>query len=94
MARNGVQFQLDRAGVAEILKSEPVRAMCMGVAEQVAGNVRSSVKPGVEVLVTAYTSDRAGASVVIAHPGGLGMQAKHGTLTRAAAQVGLDVRSR
>ncbi|UVT24972.1 hypothetical protein NXT08_22485 [Rhodococcus pyridinivorans] len=93
MARQNT-FRLDRAGVGEILKSDPVRAMCNGVAEQVAGIVRAEVGDDVEVLVRPYTLDRAAASVVIADPEGALMQARDGNLTRAAAAVGLEVRSR
>lgn len=34
------------------------------------------------------------ATVTIAHPAGLAMEAKHGTLKRAAASVGLEVKSK
>lgn len=86
------KFNLDREGVKEILNSPEAQAACMELAQQVAGNV--SVKDGVDVIVRPYNSDRAGASVFIAHPGGLGLQAKHGALTRAAATVGLTVKPR
>lgn len=36
--------------------------------------------------------DRAHAYVSLAHPAGLAVQAKHGTLTKAAAQAGLKVK--
>ncbi|TSD47978.1 hypothetical protein FFI94_018860 [Rhodococcus sp. KBS0724] len=86
------KFKLDKAGVGQILNSPEAQAACMELAEQIAGNV--SVKDGVDVIVRPYNSDRAGASVFIAHPGGLGMQAKHGALSRAAASVGLTVKPR
>lgn len=38
------------------------------------------------------TFDRAGVRVTLAHPAGLAVQAKHGALTRAAGQAGLEVR--
>ncbi|MDV6271102.1 hypothetical protein [Rhodococcus globerulus] len=86
------KFKLDHEGVRQILKSPEAQAACMELAKQVAGNV--SVRDGVDVLVRPYNSDRAGAQVIIAHPGGLGMQAKYGALTRAAASVGLSVKPR
>lgn len=91
-----VKFKLDRAGVAEILKSNEARALCREAAEKIAEDARSGLRPDIAdtVAVSEYTSDRAGCSVTICHPSGLGMQAKYGTLTRAAAAVGLEVRSR
>lgn len=55
--------------------------------------VASAVDGDVPVTVTQKT-DRKGrpvALVTLAHAKGLAMQAKHGTLTRAAASQGLDV---
>lgn len=55
--------------------------------------VAGSVDGDVPVTVTMKT-DRQGrpvALVTLAHAKGLAMQAKHGTLTRAAASQGLDV---
>ena len=64
------KFKLDKAGVGQILNSPEAQAACMELAEQIAGNV--SVKDGVDVIVRPYNSDRAGASVFIAHPAGWG----------------------
>ena len=85
-------FKLDSAGVRQILNSPETKAMSLAAARQIADAIQS--RDGVEVKVVESTTDRAGASVIIAHPGGLGMQAKHGYLTRAAASVGLTVRPR
>lgn len=55
--------------------------------------VAGSVEGDVPVTVTMKT-DRNGrpvALLTLAHAKGLAMQAKHGTLTRAAASQGLDV---
>lgn len=95
-SRSGVQFRLDRAGVRELLTSQPVRDMVNGAGEQVAAALRSSLRPDIAdtVSVASYTSDRAAVSVAICHPAGKAMQAKHGSLSRAAAAVGLEVRSR
>jgi len=61
--------------------------------ESKAQAVAGSVDGDVPVTVTMKT-DRHGrpvALVTLAHAKGLAMQAKHGTLTRAAASQGLDV---
>ena len=61
--------------------------------ESKAQSVAGSVEGDVPVTVTMKT-DRNGrpvAMVALAHAKGLAMQAKHGTLTRAAASQGLDV---
>lgn len=86
------KFKLDKEGARAVLNSPEAQAACMDLGKQVASN--TSVKDGVDVIVKPYNSDRAGASVIIAHPGGLGMQAKYGYLTRAAAAVGLTVKPR
>lgn len=46
-----------------------------------------------ELPVRVYSHDDGTAAVVLAHPSGLAQQAKHGVLTRAAASLGLEVRS-
>jgi hypothetical protein len=46
------------------------------------------------VLVSSSVTDRAKSTVVLAHPAGLAVQAKHGALTKAAAEAGMQVRSR
>ncbi|MHD0024506.1 hypothetical protein ACQX2E_09580 [Corynebacterium diphtheriae] len=62
--------------------------------------VTKSVAASVDVpddveVITKVDRDRTGrprGMVTIAHPGGLAMQAKHGVLTKAAAENGLDIR--
>ena len=99
------RIRLDRAGVAKILKSAEMHAAVQAAAEEVAENVRAmGVKVGdrdggpaesdLPVKVSMTTTDRAHAVVALAHPSGDAVQAKHGALTKAAAQAGLDVRSR
>lgn len=103
MARS--QVRLNSPGVAEFLKSAGVRAAIAQAAEAVADNVRAQdIKVGdrdggkhevkMPVKVTANTTDRAHANVTITHPAGLAVQAKHGALTKAAAQAGLDVKGK
>lgn len=88
------EFKLDRNGARAFLNSQPVADLVKGIADQVAANVRSGVPDDVPVEVDMYTSDRPVASVAIKHPSGKGRQLKHGALTRAAGQVGLEVRPR
>lgn len=63
-------------------------------AEAIAADVRANVPKDVPVHVK-HELNRSGrpvSIVTIAHPSGMARQAKHGTLTRAAAQQGLDIR--
>ncbi|NDK91038.1 hypothetical protein GYA93_15810 [Gordonia desulfuricans] len=93
MAKGG-QFDLNRGDVRKILQGDAVAAVVSEAAEQIADGVRDIVDDDMEVQVYPYVLDRAGANVVIAHPGGLGMQAKRGAFTRAAARLGLQVKKR
>jgi hypothetical protein len=87
-------FKLDRSGVGEILKHQ-TRELIDDTAAEVAAIVRADVADeDVAVLVQSHTSDRATASVTIAGPQGLELQAKRGSLTKAAAALGLEVKSR
>lgn len=92
MARSKVKVTLDSAGMEEMLKSAPVAAAVMAEAEKVANAVRAD--PNVlrhemqdDVITGPLTTDRAVAYITIAHAGGMGMEAKHGTLSRAAGGV-------
>ena len=58
-------------------------------AQAVAGSVEGDVP--VTVMMKTDRHGRPVALVTLAHAKGLAMQAKHGTLTRAAASQGLDV---
>lgn len=90
-------IRLDHAGIAAVLKSSGMAALVASAAEGVASSARQApelARHEARVEVSTGTTDRAAASVTIAHPGGLGMQAKHGTLTRAAGAAGLDVTER
>jgi hypothetical protein len=92
-------------GVAAVLKSRGVVAATKAAAEAIAQNVRDMKitvgdKDGgkheypLPVTVKMVTTDRAHAIVALAHPAGEAVQAKHGALTKAAAQAGLSVRER
>lgn len=89
--------RLDRVGMAQMLKSQPVRAEISNIAQAVGSTARSDepvVRHAAEVKVEDYTTDRAASAVLIKHPIGMGIQAKYGTLTRAASAQGLQVRSK
>jgi hypothetical protein len=98
-------IKLNHKGVSEILKSAGMAAEVKAAAEAVADNVRSQgIRVGdrdggprerdLPVTVTMVTTDRAHALVTIAHPSGEAVQAKHGALTKAAAQAGLKVKGK
>lgn len=102
MARN---VKLDHRGVAALLQSTAMHRATQDAAERVADAVRAqNIKVGdkdggrheydLPVEVTTTTTDRAHANVTLAHPAGLAVQAKHGALTKAAAQTGLDVKGK
>lgn len=93
---------LKSAGVSAILRSDAMHRAIEDVADVVADNVKAlGIKVGdkdggsreVELPVTVRmsTTDRAHANVTLAHPAGQAVQAKHGALTKAAGQAGLDV---
>lgn len=76
----GVKFRLNRKGGSEVL-----RKMAAGQVNALADRVASQAGRG--VYVDKYTTDRAAAEVGV--PAAL--QAKYGTLTRAASAAGLEV---
>lgn len=91
------KVRLDRLGVLTVLKSQPVAVAVSSLAENVGENARLDapiLRHAAPVKVEHYVSDRAASAVVITHPGGLGIQAKYGTLTRAASAIGLEVRNK
>lgn len=90
------KLKLDHPGIKEMLMSAEVAAIVAAVAETVAGNVSESARNGdaIPVDVSEYTTDRAAAAVTLAHPAGLGKEAKYGTLSSAAAAAGLEVTER
>lgn len=92
MAR--ITFTRDSRGIAAILASTDFGQHA--AADAIASQVRAA-HPDVEVVVDQYTaqggrlSPRPASSVTIAHPRGRGLQARDGTLTKAAAAQGLQV---
>lgn len=87
------RFELDSAGVREILRGQEVRELIDGLADEVAGNVRALVPAGTEIEVRGYTTDRGAATVVVADAQAMAWQARDGILTRAAGAAGLEVRA-
>lgn len=87
------RFELDTAGVREILKGQEVRELIDGLAGEVAANVRVLVPAGTPVEVRGYTTDRGAATVAVADPRAMAWQAQHGILTRAAGFAGLEVKA-
>jgi hypothetical protein len=88
------KVKLDSPGIAEILKSAEVASEVAEAAYSVADYADHTTQAGVEipVEVDTYTTDRAAAGVTLAHPAGLGIEAKYGVLARAASAAGLEVR--
>jgi hypothetical protein len=76
-------FTRDHAGIGEILKSAEAAAIVNAAARKIADTV------GPDAQVDEYTTDRRAASVSVPAE----MQTRDGALTRAAAAVGLEVRS-
>lgn len=93
MARTDLDLHLDLDG---LLKSSELARPINALAHQIAAQASHTTTAGttLPVVVNEYTTDRKAASVTIAHPAGLATQAKHGVLTKAAAAVGLEVRSK
>ena len=87
------KIKLDHAGIASILKNE-MRGPVEAAAAAIAANVDVGSVTEAQVTVRSYTTDRAACAVSIAHPAGLAIQAKYGSLTKAAASVGLQVRAK
>ncbi len=92
--------KLNSSGIANLLESPEMHRLVEKVADEIAYNVRGQgVRvegiPGdieLPVKVSVTTTDRARATVVLAHPSGIAVQAKHGALTKAAAAAGLEVK--
>lgn len=82
-------YKRDSAGIAEVLKSPEVAAAVRELAETIAGEVRAQVDA--EVVVDAYETDRAAASVTIRDSRGRLWEVRDGVLTRAAKNAGLEV---
>lgn len=95
MARIG-KIKINAAALEKIKSSPAAKRAVRATAERVAANVREQ-NIGVgdrdggshEIPLPVIATDH---SVVLAHPAGLAVQAKHGSLTKAAAEAGLKLR--
>jgi hypothetical protein len=90
-------FRVDRAGVGELLHSPEFRDAVQAAADQVAAAARGAghrVTNGEALPVEVFDDpnhDRVGVTVAVRHPAGVGMEARHGVLKRAAEVAGLEV---
>ena len=97
------RVRLDSDGIGEVLRRAEVSAAVRALGQSVAAGARaeeSVSRHGAEVVVSEYTAEggrlrspRPAVAVTVKHPGGLGMEAKYGVLSRAAAAAGLRMRS-
>lgn len=91
---------LNSRGMGAVAESAGVRRLVESAANEVADNVRDQgirvegIPGNIElpVKVSVYETDRARASVTLAHPSGIAVQAKNGALTKAASAAGLSVK--
>jgi hypothetical protein len=97
----GINLKLNEAGLREILRSPGMRRASKTAAEAIAQRIRAEgIKVGdrdggpdeIPLPVEVHEDSEGGAKVVIAHPAGQAVQAKHGSLTKAAAQAGLKLK--
>jgi hypothetical protein len=91
-------IRVDQAGVAELLNSPEFRDAVHAAADEVAAAARGTghrVTNGDPLPVEVFDDpnhDRVGVTVAVRHPAGVGMEARHGVLKRAAEVAGLEVR--
>jgi hypothetical protein len=85
-------LHLDYDALWKAIPAAPVEAS----AREIAANVDVGSVTDAEVGVMMSTTKRGApvALVTILHPAGLAMEAKHGTLKKAAAACGLEVKSK
>lgn len=97
-----MSIRLDSAGIAAVLQSAPVEAAVRQAAAAVAANASGETASGEPVPVETrertasggrLRSPRLAVDVMLAHPAGIRVEAKRGTLARAAAAAGLEVKS-
>lgn len=84
------RLQLDSKAIQAWI-NENLPGPIEAAARKMAGNIETDMPVSVTLVQNQKDGGPVGL-VTIAHPGGLASQAKHGTLSRAAAQAGLDVR--
>lgn len=85
-------IHLDYEAIGELL-----RERCAPEINELAAQIAAKVDVGsvdAPVTVLSTTTDRAIAIIAIAHPAGEALQAKYGSLTKAAAACGYEVKSK
>lgn len=85
-----IEFRLDTAGIAEVLKSGEFRDLMNGKAVEVAANVRAILPENAPVEFRPYTTDRQAAAVVVRHPRARQWDSERGLMRRAAEFAGLE----
>lgn len=96
------KITINEAALQRAVRGPEMQAALMKTAQTIAANVRAQgIKVGdvnggpdeIPLPVNVYprTDGQPGALVVLSHAAGAAVQAKHGALTIAAAQAGLDV---
>lgn len=91
------RVEIDQDGVAELLESAEFATAVRSAADLVAAAARNGghrVTSGEPVPIDVFTDsnhDRVGITVAVRHPAGVGMEARHGLLKRAAESTGLTV---
>ena len=89
---------LDLRGLKRLADSDGMRRVLHEAGEAVADNVRAmgvevgDLTPGTSFQIPLPVDVDADGSVALAHPAGDAVQAKHGALTKAAAEAGLEFR--
>lgn len=95
-----VKVHINEAVLRRLLESKRMDAARKRAGDAIADNVRgmgidvgdlNADGTGTQIALPVEVDDQGG--VVIAHPAGVAVQAKHGALTRAAAAAGLEVKS-
>lgn len=85
-----VSYRNDYKGIGQLLKG-----LGPAVADK-AGDIAQAISaahPELDVTVERHTTDRAVATVVVAGRKAMELQVREGLITRAAAMVGLEVKS-
>ncbi|WP_067201086.1 hypothetical protein [Microbacterium sp. XT11] len=87
------KVRINSAGIRAVLNSGKVRSAVNARAQAMASAIGSPMAHDgpVDVVVDSYTSDRPVAGVTLAHAAGIGLEAKYGYLTEAAASAGLEL---
>ena len=91
-----MKVKLSSVGMRAMLNSPGVQTAVDNAAQAVADNVPpiQAHDREVDVITDAFVTDRPVAGVTLAHAGGIGLEAKYGYLSKAAASAGLQVRAR